>query len=123
MSEPLLVRHGYRHNRLTFQAQVDNEVVIATFFNQPYIKKQIKLNQQVVVMGKWGISRCQITENELLKEKADGRNEFSAAYAANKHIWQNVLQSFIRQACEEYINIIPTYLPEAARQRYRLVGR
>ena len=74
VSEPLLVRYGYRRNRLTFRMQVGNEVVIATFFNQPYIKKQIELNQQVTVMGKWDASRRQVTGNKLLKEKADDRN-------------------------------------------------
>lgn len=123
VSEPLLVRYGYRRNRLTFRMQVGNEVVIATFFNQPYIKKQIELNQQVTVMGKWDAPRRQVTGNKLLKEKADYRNEFGAVYAVNKHIRQNVLQSFIRQAYEEYANIIPTYLPETIRQRYRLMGR
>ncbi|WP_432791827.1 ATP-dependent DNA helicase RecG [Limosilactobacillus reuteri] len=123
VSEPLLVRYGYRRNRLTFRMQVGNEVVIATFFNQPYIKKQIELNQQVTVMGKWDASRRQVTGNKLLKGKADDRNEFGAVYAVNKHIRQNVLQSFIRQAYEEYANIIPTYLPETIRQRYRLMDR
>ncbi|AGR64376.1 ATP-dependent DNA helicase RecG [Limosilactobacillus reuteri] len=123
VSEPLLVRYGYRRNRLTFRMQVGNEVVIATFFNQPYIKKQIELNQQVTVMGKWDAPRRQVTGNKLLKEKADDRNEFGAVYAVNKHIRQNVLQSFIRQAYEEYANIIPTYLPETIRQRYRLMDR
>ena len=123
VSEPLLVRYGYRRNRLTFRMQVGNEVVIATFFNQPYIKKQIELNQQVTVMGKWDASRRQVTGNKLLKENADDRNAFGAVYAVNKHIRQNVLQSFIRQAYEEYANIIPTYLPETIRQRYRLMDR
>ena len=123
VSEPLLVRYGYRRNRLTFRMQVGNEVVIATFFNQPYIKKQIELNQQVTVMGKWDAYRRQVTGNKLLKEKADDRNEFGEVYAVNKHIRQNVLQSFIRQAYEEYANIIPTYLPETIRQRYRLMDR
>lgn len=123
VSEPLLVRYGYRRNRLTFRMQVGKEVVIATFFNQPYIKKQIELNQQVTVMGKWDAPRRQVTGNKLLKEKADDQNEFGAVYAVNKHIRQNVLQSFIRQAYEEYANIIPTYLPETIRQRYRLMDR
>ena len=123
VSEPLLVRYGYRRNRLTFRMQVGNEVVIATFFNQPYIKKQIELNQQVTVMGKWDAPRRQVTGNKLLKKKADDRNEFGAVYAVNKHIRQNVLQSFIRQAYDEYANIIPTYLPETIRQRYRLMDR
>ena len=123
VSEPLLVRYGYRRNRLTFRMQVGKEVVIATFFNQPYIKKQIELNQQVTVMGKWDAPRRQVTGNKLLKEKADDQNEFGAVYAVNKHIRQNVLQSFIRQAYDEYANIIPTYLPETIRQRYRLMDR
>ncbi len=123
VSEPLLTRYGYRRNRLSFRVQVGQEVIMATFFNQPYIKKQVAINQQVTLMGKWDAPRRQITANKLIKEQADSRNEFGAVYSVNKHIRQNILQSFIRQAYEEYGNIIPTYLPETLRHRYRLMDR
>ncbi|MBB1080177.1 ATP-dependent DNA helicase RecG [Limosilactobacillus sp. STM2_1] len=123
VSEPLLTHYGYRRNRLSFRMQIGREVIVVTFFNQPYIKKQVTLNQQVTVMGKWDATRRQITANKLIKEQADQQNEFGAVYSVNKHIRQSVLQSFIRQAYEEYGNIIPTYLPRALRQRYRLMDR
>lgn len=123
VSEPILTRYGYRRNRLALRMQVGKEVILVTFFNQPYLKKQLALNQQVTVMGKWDAKRRQITANKLIKKQADNRNEFGAVYSVNKHIRQNTLQSFIRQAYEEYANIIPTYLPETLRQRYRLLDR
>ena len=123
VSEPILTRYGYRRNRLALRMQVGKEVILVTFFNQPYLKKQLALNQQVTVMGKWDAKRRQITANKLIKEQADNHNEFGAVYSVNKHIRQNTLQSFIRQAYEEYANIIPTYLPETLRQRYRLLDR
>lgn len=123
VSEPLLTRYGYRRNRLSFRMQVGKEVLVVTFFNQPYIKKQLALNQQVTVMGKWDAPRRQITANRLIKEQADNRNEYGAVYSVNKHIRQSTLQSFIRQAYDEYARLIPTYLPETLRSRYRLMDR
>lgn len=123
VSEPVLTRYGYRRNRLNFRLQVGHELVTVTFFNQPYVKKQLALQQSVTVMGKWDAVRRQVTANKLLKEKADEQNDFGAVYSVNKHIKQTVLQSFIRQAYEEYGKIIPTYLPASLRERYQLMDR
>ena len=42
-SEPILTRYGYRRNRLSFRLLVDRNVVLTTFFNQPYLKNSIIL--------------------------------------------------------------------------------
>ncbi len=123
VSEPLLTRYGYRRNRLSFRMQVGRDVVLVTFFNQPYVQKSLTLNGQVAVMGKWDATRRQVTANKLLKNTPDQQNEFGAVYPVNKHIRQSVLRSFIRQAYEEYHKIIPTLLPETLRERYRLLDR
>lgn len=123
ISEPVLTRYGYRRSRLSFRLQVRHELVTVTFFNQPYVKKQLALQQSVTVIGKWDAVRRQVTANKLLKEKADEQNDFGAVYSVNKHIKQTVLQSFIRQAYEEYGKIIPTYLPASLRERYQLMDR
>ena len=62
VSEPLFSRFGYRRNRLSFRLQVGQQVVMATFFNQPYLKKQVELDRQVTVMGKWEIGRASCRE-------------------------------------------------------------
>lgn len=123
VSEPLFSRFGYRRNRLSFRMQVGQQVIMATFFNQPYLKKQVELDRQVTVMGKWDATRQQITGNKLMTATGTPENEFGAVYSVNKHIRQGTLRSLIRQAYEEYQRIIPTLLPTELRNRYRLMDR
>lgn len=123
VSEPLFSRFGYRRNRLSFRLQVGQRVIMATFFNQPYLKKQVELDRQVTVMGKWDSGRQQVTGTKLISTAGTPENEFGAVYPVNKHLRQGTLRSLIRQAYEEYQRIIPTLLPIQLRQRYRLMDR
>ncbi|MCI1975329.1 MAG: ATP-dependent DNA helicase RecG [Limosilactobacillus sp.] len=123
VSEPLFSRFGYRRNRLSFRLQVGQRVIMATFFNQPYLKKQVELDRQVTVMGKWDSSRQQVTGTKLISTAGTPENEFGAVYPVNKHLRQGTLKSLIRQAYDEYQRIIPTLLPIQLRQRYRLMDR
>lgn len=123
VSAPLLTRYGYRRNRLSFRIQVGQDVVMVTFFNQPYLEKQVQLNTSVTVMGKWDARRQQVTANKLVKADPQKQNEYGAVYPVNKHIRQATLRGLIHQAFEEYRNVIPTLLPRKLRQHYRLMDR
>lgn len=123
VSEPLLTHFGYRRSRLSFRLQVGQNVVLVTFFNQPYLVKQVKPNGQVTVMGKWDARRQQVTANRLTTQDLTTSNDFGAVYPVNKHVKQSLLKGLIRQAFTEYQNVIPTLLPQALRQRYRLLDR
>lgn len=123
VSEPLFTRFGYHRNRLSFRIRVGQQVVLVTFFNQPYVKKQVELDRQVTVMGKWDARRQQLTANKLVTAASSKDNEYGAIYPANKHVRQGTLRSLIRQAFEDYQNVIPTLLPQSLRDRYRLMDR
>ncbi|KRL27278.1 DNA helicase RecG [Limosilactobacillus frumenti DSM 13145] len=123
VSEPLFTRFGYRRNRLSFRIRVGQQVVMVTFFNQPYLKKQVEMDRQVTVMGKWDARRQQITANKLVTTASNKGNEYGAIYPVNKHIRQGTLRSLIRQAFEDYQNVIPTLLPQSLRDHYRLMDR
>lgn len=120
-SEPLLTRYGYRRNRLSFRLLVDRNVVLVTFFNQPYLKNSVILNTHVTVMGKWDAARQQIIGSKLITQ---GQNrELGAVYPANKHVTQKTLRKLIRQAYQQYRDVIATLLPISLRQRYQLMER
>ena len=123
VSEPLFTRFGYRRNRLSFRIQVGQQIVMVTFFNQPYVKKQVEMDRQVTVMGKWDARRQQVTANKLVTTASNKNNEYGAVYPVNKHIRQGTLRSLIHQAFQDYQNVIPTLLPQSLRDRYRLMDR
>lgn len=123
VSEPLLTRFGYRRSRLAFRIQVGRQIIMVTFFNQPYLEKKVKLNQSATVMGKWDAQRLQVTANKLLAAGDQEKADSGAVYSVNKHIRQSTLKGLIKQAFDEYQNVIPTLLPKQLRDYYRLMDR
>ncbi len=123
VSEPLLTRFGYRRSRLAFRIQVGQQVVLVTFFNQPYLEKKVKLNQPATVMGKWDAQRQQVTANKLVTASDQAKAGAGAIYPVNKHLRQATLKGLIKQAFDDYQNVIPTLLPKPLRDHYRLLDR
>lgn len=124
MSEPILSRFGYRRNRLSFRVLVDQNVVMVAFFNQPYLKKQVALNDEVTILGKWEAARQQILGTKLITKHADDKkDELGAIYPSNKHVRQTTLRKLIREAYQQYQDVIATLLPINLRHRYQLMER
>ncbi|WP_283583497.1 ATP-dependent DNA helicase RecG [Limosilactobacillus difficilis] len=123
MSEPILSRFGYRRNRLSFRVLVDRNVVMVSFFNQPYLKKQVALNDEVTILGKWEAARQQILGTKLVTKAAEGNDELGAIYPANKHVRQSALRKLVKVAFQQYQDVIATLLPIKLRRRYQLMER
>ncbi|MDO4902947.1 MAG: ATP-dependent DNA helicase RecG [Limosilactobacillus sp.] len=123
VSEPLLSRFGYRRSRLAFRMQVGQQVIMVTFFNQAYLEKKVELGKTVTVLGKWDAQRMQVTANKMIESADPDKKDSGAIYSVNKHIKQSTLKSLIKQAYDDYQNVIPTLLPKALRDHYRLMDR
>ena len=52
-SEPVLVRFGRKKSRLNFKLLINHDVIGVTFFNQPWISKQVTTGQELAVYGKY----------------------------------------------------------------------
>lgn len=121
VSEPVMSRFGYRRTRLGFRVMVGHVVVQVVYFNQPYLKKQAVMDQDVTIMGTWNASRQEIQGTKLLTNQQD--QEMGAIYPANKHVHQATLRKLIKIAYHNYANVIATLLPISLRQRYQLLDR
>lgn len=122
LPDPLLTRYGYRRTRLSFRLQVDQGVVGAIFFNQPYLKKEATPGARVTILGTWDAARQQVVGNKLLTAAQEQRDR-GATYPVNQHIRQATLRRLIRQAFDQYQKVIATLLPISLRQRYQLMER
>ncbi len=99
--------------------------IIATWYNQHYIKKAFKLNERYVFYGK--ISR-RYRSFEVLNpvyEKIDGREmkntcRIVPVYPATARLTQNVIRQVIENALELVIGKLEDTLPRWLRNRYRL---
>lgn len=121
-SEPVLVRFGRKKNRLNFRLLIEHDVYMVTFFNQPYLMKQIETGQPMAVYGKWDAKRSSITGMKIINPN-NAEEAFGSIYPASKAIKQGTIQKLVKQAYEAYQDIIVDVVPAPLIAKYRLLPR
>lgn len=120
ISEPVVQYYGRKKNRLNFRLNVEHIPVPVVFFNQPYLKKQVSLNEELMVFGYFDAKRKSLTGIKLIKPNQD--NDFEAIYPSNANIKQNDLKKFIQEAFDLYGGLLPEILPDYLIEKYRLLS-
>ncbi|MCV3762746.1 ATP-dependent DNA helicase RecG [Companilactobacillus farciminis] len=117
-SEPVVSRFGYKKTRLNVRLMTDNESIMVTFFNQPWLKDKFETGNDAAVYGKWNANR-----RSLMGMKVIGVNDNSvdSVYSVNKNIHQKTLINLIKTAFEKYHDQIDTVVPSYLRMKYKLL--
>lgn len=118
-SEPVLARFGYKKTRLNVRILTEDESVMVTFFNQPWLKDKFETGQEAAVYGKWNEARRSLTGMKVIDVNSD--DSIDSVYSVNKSIHQKTLIGLIKSAFEKYHDSIDTVIPEYLRQKYKLL--
>src|SRR5699024_11170844 len=116
--EPVVSRFGYKKTRLNVRLMTDNESIMVTFFNQPWLKDKFETGNEAAVYGKWNANR-----RSLMGMKVIGidDNSVDSVYSVNKNIHQKTLVNLIKVAFEKYHDQIETVVPSYLRLKYKLL--
>jgi ATP-dependent DNA helicase RecG len=122
-SEPSLAYYGRKKSKLTIRLFVGAYLIKVVFFNQPYLKSKLNMNDIITVTGKWDAHRQTITANEAqLGTNAKG-SEFEPVYSLRGKITTKGMRKFISLAFQQYGSLIDETLPGYFLQKYRLLSR
>ncbi|WML49306.1 ATP-dependent DNA helicase RecG [Neobacillus sp. PS3-34] len=122
-SEPSLVYYGRKKSRLTVRMLVDRYLIQVTFFNQPYLKNKIAVNETITVTGKWDQHRQLITANEMQIGSSMKASNFEPVYTLRGNVTMKGMRKFIKLAFHQYGSLIEENLPDALLMKYKLLGR
>lgn len=122
IAEPVVSYYGHRKSRLSFRMMEEHAVVSVTFFNQPFLKSKINVNEEVAIYGKWDAKRKSLTGMKVLGTK-DQDIDFSPIYHVSKEVRQQALVELIKVAFTEYGDLLTEWLPEELIERYQLMPR
>lgn len=122
-SEPSLVYYGKKKSRLTVRLLVGRHLVMAVFFNQPYLKQKISINDTVSVSGKWDQHKLTITATEIKTGAASSGSDFEPVYAVKGKLGVKGLRRIIKNAFSQFHGSIDEILPKSLLQQYKLIGR
>lgn len=122
-SEPSLVYYGRKKSKLTFRFFVGTHLIQVVFFNQPYLKNKIIINETITVTGKWDAHRQTITANEMQLGPNTKTKDFEPVYSLRGKLTTKGIRKFISIALQQYGQFIEETLPIAFLKKYRLLDR
>lgn len=95
-SEPSLIFYGRKKSRLTIKLLVEQYLITVVFFNQPYLKSKLAVQELITVTGKWDQHRQTITANHLQIGSNQKGHLFEPVYAVKGNMTVKI-----------YVNIYP----------------
>ena len=121
VAAPVISRWGPGKTRLNVRLLIEHDVVMVTFFNQPYLKDKFETGNEAAIYGKWDAKRHTLTGMKVLAVQSADKPSFAAIYSVNKSVQQGTLVKLIKEAYDKYQGVIPELIPSPIRQQYKLV--
>lgn len=120
-TEPYVSRFGYKKSRLSFKLRIDHDVIMVNFFNQPWLKNQLEIGQEVAVYGKYNVSRQTLSGFKFIASK-DNDSGMAPIYPVNKHVRQKKLINLINMAIDDFLDEVVDIVPEKIRTKFKLLS-
>lgn len=123
IAEPVVSHFGHRKSRLTFRIVTEEKAVVSiTFFNQPYVKKWIVPEQEIVVQGIWNAKTRSLNGTKVLSpEELESLGSMAPIYPTTKEVKQYWLVQLIEKANTRYNADLIDLIPEELKDKYRLL--
>lgn len=112
--------YGAKKSRLSFMLYTQGEVIRVSFFNQNYLKKMLRVDQEIAVYGKWDARHRNLSGIKLVKPQ---QQALAGVYHASKEMKGSRLKNYIAQALDQYWDFIPNLVPNFLQQKYHLLSR
>ena len=122
-SAPAVVYYGKKKSRLTFKLLVGRYLVSVIFFNQPYLKSKLALQQTISITGKWDRHRQTITATTFSNGENEDQKDFEPVYSTKGSVTVKGLRKFMTIAFSQYAQSIPEVLPPYLLKKYRLLSK
>lgn len=117
-SEPTLNYYGRQKNRVSFQLLANDQLTGVTFFNQPWLKKQLVLDEGVMIAGTFNQLKNQVTGIKMITK--DNLNRYESIYPGSKELTSKQIGQYVKMAFDKYENLLTEVLPTHLIQKYRL---
>jgi ATP-dependent DNA helicase RecG len=94
-SEPSLTYYGRKKSKLMIRMFIGQYLIKVVFFNQPYLKTKMVMNETITVTGKWDAHRQTITANEMQVGQNAKTTDFEPVYSLRGKITTKGMRKFI----------------------------
>ncbi|GGF87802.1 ATP-dependent DNA helicase RecG [Paenibacillus aceti] len=124
MGVPVLQRYG-RKSRMTCKMVAEEWMFTATWFNRHFLRDQLVAGREIILTGKWDLRRNQLTvsDSEFPDKGVQRSGTVQPVYSVGGKITQSWMRKTIKQALQQYGELIPEILPEELLKHYNLMSR
>lgn len=120
VTAPVVSYYG-KGNRLNFRFQTNDVIINITLFNQPYMRKNIALGDELLIYGTYDKARQGMTairiQNLSTKSETD---DAQGIYHTTQGLSQKKFQTLEKQALKDYQELLPERLPRELVDHYHL---
>lgn len=122
---PLLKYFSKKKSMLSAKLYVNEVVVTAIWFNQPYVKEKLRSGETITISGKFDPRRLQIVVSETIysDQLPPQYGTLQPVYSVTSSIQVRWLRKIIAQALEQYGSLVEEIIPEPLVTQYRLMPR
>lgn len=124
--EPSIRWLGKKKSRMSVRATVDGMAIQIVWFNQHFLKKQLRPGRTIAVTGRFDRQRLQITASKTICSEAEQKKQLGRlepVYSLHQQMRMNTLRKAVYQAYRQYGAQIQEILPETICKRYRFLPR
>ncbi len=107
-------------NRLSFIAANNNQTFTVTIFNRAFLKKNLTLNREIVLIGKYNKLKNTFVANDIKFSYEKERIE--AVYHLTEGLKNSTIESFVASALQLDYNIAD-YVPDIYNNKYKLLSK
>ncbi|MFA7688919.1 MAG: ATP-dependent DNA helicase RecG [Bacilli bacterium] len=119
-SNPNIIYFKGKMNKMSFRVKTDNNIINIVIFNRAFLKNNIQIDKNIIIIGKWDLKRNTVTASDIRLGKLN-EDIIEPIYHIATGISSRVLSNFINNALLN-INIeeiLPSYLVD----KYSFLGR
>ena len=106
-------------NIIRFSFETCNRIINVTIFNQPYLSKQLYINKELTLVGKYDEINNIFTVSKVINEKLD-HTLIEGVYHVGTNIKKGVLVNLINEALNQYD--IKEVIPDYINNQYELIS-
>lgn len=96
-----------------------------TFFNQPFLKRMLKVGMQIALYGKTDLFRGDLSmsnpEWELVDQRSLQQGGIVPVYPLTQGLSSKIVRKLMREVLDTWSNKLPDYMPESVLERTEMV--
>lgn len=122
-SIPLILRFNKGLNKMNFRLVTQNGVVGVSIFNRAFMKKNLEIGTNVIVIGKYDSTKNVITASDIRIGILGKEEKIEPVYHLTTGITSKSIHTFINLGLLVYGREVPDYIPDYLLDKYGYLNK